>query len=67
MVTNWSQLNDKVKSCIKLVKDAESPDEKFIDLASEAMSKITLKIGDKGIMLFDKDLAREIINAEIKK
>jgi|TARA_R100001509_G_C4837697_1_gene205461 hypothetical protein len=67
MVTNWSQLNDKVKSCIKLVKDAESPDEKFIDLASEAMSEITLKIGDKGIMLFDKDLAREIINAEIKK
>ena len=67
MVTNWSQLNDKVKSCLKIVKDVESPDDNFIELAAEAMSEITLKIGDKGIMLFDKDLAREIINAEIKK
>ena len=67
MVTNWSQLNDKVESCLKIVKDVESPDDNFIELAAEAMSEITLKIGDKGIMLFDKDLAREIINAEIKK
>lgn len=67
MVTNWSQLNDKVQSCLKIVKDTESPDDNFIELAAEAMSEITLKIGDKGIMLFDKDLAREIINAEIKK
>lgn len=67
MVTNWSQLNDKVQSCLKIVKDVESPDDNFIELAAEAMSEITLKIGDKGIMLFDKDLAREIINAEIKK
>ena len=66
-VYSWKELNAKVDSLIKTVKDSEFKDEDFIDIIATQMADINLVMGDTGFMLFDKTLAKRIIHAEITK
>ena len=53
-VYSWKELNSKVDSLIKTVKDSEFKDEDFIDIIATQMADINLVLGDTGFMLFDK-------------
>lgn len=66
-VYNWQQLDEHVKKIIKSVQESEFQDKDFIDVMAGRMADVTLIIGEKGYMLFDKTIAKDIINASIKK
>ena len=66
-VYSWKELNAKVDSLIKSVKESEFKDEAFIDIIAGRIADITLVLGETGYHLFDKTIAKRIINAEIKK
>ena len=63
----WKELNAKVDSLIKSVKESEFKDEAFIDIIAGRMADITLVLGESGYNLFDKTIAKRMIDAEIKK
>lgn len=66
-VYSWKELNAKVDSLIKSVKESEFKDEAFIDIIAGRMADITLVLGETGYNLFDKTIAKRMIDAEIKK
>ncbi len=66
-VYSWKELNAKVESLIKSVKESEFKDEAFIDIIAGRMADITLVLGESGYNLFDKTIAKRMIDAEIKK
>ena len=66
-VYSWKELNAKIDSLIKSVKESEFKDDDFIDIIATRMADITLVLGETGYNLFDKTIAKRIINAEIKK
>lgn len=66
-VYSWKELNAKVDSLIKSVKESEFKDEAFIDIIAGRMADITLVLGETGYNLFDKTIAKRMINAEIEK
>ena len=66
-VYSWKELNAKIDSLIKSVKESEFKDDDFIDIIATRISDITLVLGETGYNLFDKTIAKRIINAEIKK
>jgi hypothetical protein len=66
-VYSWKELNAKVDSLIKSVKESEFKDEAFIDIIAGRMADITLVLGESGYNLFDKTIAKRMIDAEIKK
>lgn len=66
-VYSWKELNAKVDGFIKSVKESEFQDEAFIDIIATRMADINLILGDTGYMIFDKTIAKRIINAEIKR
>jgi hypothetical protein len=66
-VYSWRELNEKTDSLIKSVKESEFKDDDFIDIIATRMADITLVLGETGYNLFDKTIAKRIINAEIKK
>ena len=66
-VYSWKELNLKVDSLIKSVKESEFKDEAFIDIIAGRMADITLVLGESGYNLFDKTIAKRMIDAEIKK
>jgi len=66
-VYSWKELNAKVDSLIKSVKESEFKDEAFIDIIAGRIADITLVLGETGYNLFDKTIAKRMINAEIKK
>ena len=59
--------NAKVDSLIKSVKESEFKDEAFINIIAGRMADITLVLGETGYNLFDKTIAKRMIDAEIKK
>jgi len=66
-VYSWRELNAKVDSLIKSVKESEFKDEAFIDIIAGRIADITLVLGETGYNLFDKTIAKRMIDAEIKK
>lgn len=66
-VYNWRQLNEAVDGLLQTVRDSKVQDDNFIDMIATKMADINLVMGDTGFMLFDKTIAKRIINAEIKK
>ena len=66
-VYSWKELNAKVDSLIKSVKESEFKDETFIDIIAGRIADITLVLGETGYNLFDKTIAKRMIDAEIKK
>ena len=66
-VYSWKELNAKIDGLIKSVKESEFKDDDFIDIIATRISDITLVLGETGYNLFDKTIAKRIINAEIKK
>lgn len=66
-VYSWKELNVKVDSLIKSVKESEFKDEAFIDIIAGRIADITLVLGDMGYHLFDKTIAKKMIDAEIEK
>tara|TARA_R100000734_G_C3268975_1_gene65436 strand:+ start:23 stop:229 length:207 start_codon:yes stop_codon:yes gene_type:complete len=66
-VYSWKELNAKVDSLIKSVKESEFKDDAFIDIIAGRMAELTLVVGETGYHLFDKTIAKRIINAEIEK
>ena len=66
-VYSWKELNAKIDSLIKSVKESEFKDEAFIDIIAGRIADITLVLGETGYNLFDKTIAKRIINAEIEK
>lgn len=66
-VYSWKELNAKVDSLIKSVKESEFKDEAFIDIIAGRMADITLVLGESGYNLFDKTIAKRMIDAEIEK
>jgi|TARA_E500000318_G_C3543994_1_gene205799 hypothetical protein len=66
-VYSWKELNAKVDSLIKSVKESEFKDEAFIDIIAGRIADITLVLGETGYNLFDKTIAKRMIDAEIKK
>jgi hypothetical protein len=66
-VYSWKELNAKVDSLIKSVKESEFKDEAFIDIIAGRIADITLVLGESGYNLFDKTIAKRMIDAEIKK
>jgi|TARA_R100001460_G_scaffold4121_1_gene11911 hypothetical protein len=66
-VYSWKELNAKVDSLIKSVKESEFKDEAFIDIIAGRIADITLVLGETGYNLFDKTIAKRMINAEIEK
>ena len=66
-VYSWKELNAKVDSLIKSVKESEFKDEAFIDIIAGRIADITLVLGETGYHLFDKTIAKRMIDAEIKK
>ena len=66
-VYSWKELNAKVDSLIKSVKESEFKDEAFINIIAGRMADITLVLGETGYNLFDKTIAKRMIDAEIKK
>ena len=66
-VYSWKELNAKVDSLIKSVKESEFKDEAFIDIIAGRLADITLVLGETGYNLFDKTIAKRMIDAEIKK
>ena len=66
-VYSWKELNVKVDSLIKSVKESEFKDKAFIDIIAGRIADITLVLGETGYNLFDKTIAKRMIDAEIKK
>ena len=66
-VYNWRQFNEAVDGLLQTVRDSKVQDDNFIDMMATKMADINLVMGDTGFMLFDKTIAKRIINAEIKK
>ena len=66
-VYSWKELNAKIDSLIKSVKESEFNDDDFIDIIATRIADITLVLGETGYNLFDKTIAKRIINAEIEK
>tara|TARA_R100001463_G_scaffold19111_2_gene47181 strand:+ start:664 stop:870 length:207 start_codon:yes stop_codon:yes gene_type:complete len=66
-VYSWKELNAKIDSLIKSVKESEFKDEAFIDIIAGRIADITLVLGETGYNLFDKTIAKRMINAEIEK
>tara|TARA_B100000035_G_C20759778_1_gene447788 strand:+ start:94 stop:300 length:207 start_codon:yes stop_codon:yes gene_type:complete len=66
-VYSWKELNAKVDSLIKSVKESEFKDDDFIDIIATRIADITLVLGETGYNLFDKTIAKRMINAEIEK
>ena len=66
-VYSWKELNAKIDGLIKSVKESEFKDDDFIDIIATRISDITLVLGETGYNLFDKTIAKRIINAEIKR
>jgi hypothetical protein len=66
-VYSWKELNAKVDSLIKSVKESEFKDDAFIDIIAGRIADITLVLGETGYNLFDKTIAKRMINAEIEK
>ena len=66
-VYSWKELNAKVDSLIKSVKESEFKDEAFIDIIAGRIADITLVLGETGYNLFDKTIAKRMIDAEIEK
>tara|TARA_R110002012_G_scaffold257424_2_gene437667 strand:- start:341 stop:547 length:207 start_codon:yes stop_codon:yes gene_type:complete len=66
-VYSWKELNLKVDSLIKSVKESEFKDKAFIDIIARRIADITLVLGETGYHLFDKTIAKRMIDAEIEK
>jgi hypothetical protein len=66
-VYSWKELNIKVDSLIKSVKESEFKDKAFIDIIAGRIADITLVLGETGYNLFDKTIAKRMIDAEIEK
>jgi hypothetical protein len=66
-VYSWKELNLKVDSLIKSVKESEFKDKAFIDIIAGRIADITLVLGETGYNLFDKTIAKRMIDAEIEK
>jgi|TARA_Y100000015_G_scaffold17287_1_gene16639 hypothetical protein len=66
-VYSWKELNAKIDSLIKSVKESEFKDDDFIDIIATRIADITLVLGETGYNLFDKTIAKRMINAEIEK
>jgi hypothetical protein len=66
-VYSWKELNLKVDSLIKSVKESEFKDKAFIDIIAGRIADITLVLGETGYHLFDKTIAKRMIDAEIEK
>ena len=66
-VYSWKELNVKVDSLIKSVKESEFKDKAFIDIIAGRIADITLVLGETGYNLFDKTIAKRMIDAEIEK
>ena len=66
-VYSWKELNAKIDSLIKSVKESEFKDDAFIDIIAGRIADITLVLGETGYNLFDKTIAKRMINAEIEK
>ena len=61
-VYSWRELNAKVDSLIKSVKESEFKDEAFIDIIAGRIADITLVLGETGYNLFDKTFDKRFIN-----
>jgi len=66
-VYSWKELNLKVDGLIKSVKESEFKDKAFIDIIAGRIADITLVLGETGYNLFDKTIAKRMIDAEIEK
>ena len=66
-VYSWKELNAKIDSLIKSVKESEFKDDDFVDIIATRIADITLVLGETGYNLFDKTIAKRMINAEIEK
>ncbi len=66
-VYSWKELNLRVDSLIKSVKESEFKDKAFIDIIAGRIADITLVLGETGYNLFDKTIAKRMIDAEIEK
>ena len=52
---------------INRIKESEFRDDDFIDIIATRIADITLVLGETGYNLFDKTIAKRMINAEIEK
>jgi len=66
-VYSWKELNLKIDGLIKSVKESEFKDKAFIDIIAGRIADITLVLGETGYNLFDKTIAKRMIDAEIEK